>query len=72
MEAPPMTDGNTLEGFRERAAALYNLERKDIPGISNHGWETFRNNPLRYFLIAGETRYAAIWREVEKRVVGKG
>lgn len=56
-----------LKNFDNRLRALYNIDYNRLPELHEADWPSFRDNPVRYFIICDDTTRAAIWREVQHR-----
>ena len=53
--------------FIDRIRSLYNIDGDLLPELTPEQQLAFVSDPVRYFIYAGDTHSAAIWREVEKR-----
>ena len=60
----------TYHRFIDSIRSLYNIDRAQLPELTDSQWPEFRDDPPR-FLIHAEPRLAtAIMREVEQRQPG--
>lgn len=50
--------------------SLWNIDRADLPELSDDEWPAFRDHPHNFFKQADRIQSDAIWREVEKRQLG--
>lgn len=51
----------THREFRNLICRLHNLDRSDVPFLSENDWPKFRDDPVRFFLRAGDGKADRIW-----------
>jgi len=63
----------TLAEFHNALRILAGIDMRElvhagaISGDDTGGWQSFRDNPWRWFIRAGDDEAAAVWRIVEAR-----
>ena len=56
-----------LAEFLNRARSLHNIDRDQLPEMTDGEWPIFRDDPVRFLMRADDFLAAEIWREVERR-----
>jgi hypothetical protein len=57
----------TRHEFTNRLRSLHNIDKHQVPELTDAQWVKFRDDPPRFMIRAGQEAAEAIWREVEKR-----
>jgi hypothetical protein len=65
----------TRQDFRNRLAILRSIDRHELVEAGAIGaddftmWNTFLNDPVRFFLLCEDHRAEKIWRVIERRAM---
>lgn len=57
----------TQHEFMNRLRSLWNIDRDQLPELSEVQWTNFLLAPSSFLIRADDATAAAIWREVERR-----